>query len=100
MAKFRLTNKAVKDLSDIWNYTFDTWSEQQADRYYEMLIASCQQVAENPQLLGKRYDEILEGLRGFKAQKHILFYQILPTGEVEIIRILHERMDLLHQMHL
>ncbi len=34
MAKYTLTNKAVKDLSEIWNYTFDQWSERQADFYY------------------------------------------------------------------
>ena len=33
MAKYKLTNKAVEDLSDIWNYTFDHWSERQADFY-------------------------------------------------------------------
>ena len=33
MADYRLTNKAVADLSDIWNYTCETWSEQQADKY-------------------------------------------------------------------
>lgn len=38
MAKYSLTNKAVEDLSDIWNYTFDHWSERQADIYYQMLI--------------------------------------------------------------
>ena len=94
MAKYRLTNKAVKDLADIWNYTFDEWSERQADDYYNMLIASCQKIATNPQLFGKRYDEIFDELRGFKAGKHLLFYRILDSGDVEIIRILHERMDL------
>ncbi len=34
MANYILTNKAVDDLSSIWNYTFDFWSEQQADIYY------------------------------------------------------------------
>jgi toxin ParE1/3/4 len=38
MAKFKLTNKAVKDLSEIWNYTFDTWSESQADKYYKLIL--------------------------------------------------------------
>ena len=33
MAKYSLTRKAVEDLSKIWNYTFDTWSENQADTY-------------------------------------------------------------------
>ena len=94
MAKFHLTNKAVEDLADIWNYTFEEWTEQQADNYYNMLISSCQKIATNPNLFGKRYDEILDGLRGFKAGKHILFYQLLNDGNVEIIRILHEQMDL------
>ncbi len=32
MAKYKLTNKAVKDLANIWNYTFEAWSERQADK--------------------------------------------------------------------
>ena len=99
MAKYRLTRKAVEDLADIWNYTFDEWSERQADDYYNMLIASCQKIATNPDLFGKRYDEIFHGLRGFKAGKHLLFYRILDNGDVEIIRILHERMDLRNRMN-
>ena len=31
MAKFIITNKAVEDLSKIWNYTYEFWSENQAD---------------------------------------------------------------------
>lgn len=33
MPKYILTNKAVEDLSTIWNYTFEVWSETQADKY-------------------------------------------------------------------
>ena len=98
MANYRLTHKAVEDLADIWNYTFDMWSEKQADDYYGMLIASCQKIAGQPELLGKRYDEIVNGLRGFKANKHIIFYQILSNNDVEIIRILHGSMDLPNRM--
>lgn len=98
MAKYHLTNKAVEDLADIWNYTFDEWSERQADEYYGMLITSCQKIATNPGLFGKRYDEIVDGLRAFKVGKHLLFYRILDDGDVEIIRILHERMDLRNRM--
>jgi toxin ParE1/3/4 len=28
--------KAIDDLSEIWDYTFHNWSETQADKYYEM----------------------------------------------------------------
>jgi len=92
MAKYFLSKKAVEDLSAIWNYSFETWSEDQADKYYNMLIAFCKQLAENPPV-GKKYDEIKEGLLGFRAGKHIIFYIISRAG-VEIVRILHHRMDL------
>lgn len=41
MAKHFSTNKAVEDLSEIWLYTFDKWSERPADKYYELLIGFC-----------------------------------------------------------
>lgn len=94
MAEFHFTNKAVEDLTNIWNYTVEEWMEEQADEYYRMLIASCQKVANNPILFGRKYDVIADGLYGFKVNKHILFYHIMENGDVEIIRILHERMDL------
>jgi toxin ParE1/3/4 len=94
MAKYHLTNKAVEDLSNIWEYTVDTWSERQADDYYNMLIASFQKITENPRLFGLKYEEIAEGLRGYRANKHIIFYRILADGDILIIRILHQRMDL------
>lgn len=98
MAKYHLTNKAVEDLSDIWEYTVDTWSERQADDYYNMLIASFQKITENPQLFGLKYEEIAEGLHGYRANKHIIFYSILADEDILIIRILHQRMDLKHRV--
>jgi len=34
MARYTLTNKAILDLSAIWDNTVDSWSERQADKYY------------------------------------------------------------------
>ncbi len=93
MAKFKLTNKAVEDLSKIWDYTFEIWSENQADKYYEMLISTCQEIADNP-VLGKNCDGINQSLFGMKMYRHINFYRTLNENFVEITRILHERMDL------
>jgi toxin ParE1/3/4 len=93
MAEYKLTNKAVEDLSKIWDYTFEVWSEQQADKYYDGLISNCQEIAENPEL-GKNYDGISRQLLGMKANRHIIFYRTLNENYVEITRILHERMDL------
>ncbi len=93
MAKYKLTNKAVDDLTKIWNYTFDKWSENQADKYYLMLLENCNEVACNPEL-GKYYSGVTELLLGFKAGRHIIFYRKIEENEVEITRILHEHMDL------
>ena len=93
MAKFHLTNKAVEDLAQIWNYTYNEWSENQADKYYNLLLDSCQEIAENPNR-GKKYDLVTERLLGYKSNKHIIFYMIISNDEIEVIRILHESMDL------
>ena len=93
MPEYKLTNKAVADLSKIWEYTFEIWSEKQADKYYDGLISNCQEIAENPGL-GKTYEGISEQLLGIKANQHIIFYRTLNENFVEITRILHERMDL------
>jgi toxin ParE1/3/4 len=50
MAKYQLTNKAVEDLTRIWDYTFDKWSEKQADKYYEMLLENFQHIADDPNI--------------------------------------------------
>ena len=61
MAKYKLTNKAVDDLSGIWDYTFNNWSEKQADKYYQMLLDNCQYIADDPNI-GKNYDGIRDEL--------------------------------------
>ncbi|MDP2088359.1 MAG: type II toxin-antitoxin system RelE/ParE family toxin [Flavobacteriaceae bacterium] len=93
MAKYHLTNKAVEDLAEIWYYTYEEWSENQADKYYFLLLGSCQEIAENPNR-GKKYDKVTEKLLGYKSNQHIIFYIILSNDEIEVIRILHTRMDL------
>ena len=97
MAKFYLTNKAVEDLSRIWDYTYDKWSEEQADSYYQMLIDNCQKLANN-QAWGKQYDGIRIDLLGLKANRHIIFYRRIEDNAIEITRILHGRMDLKNRM--
>jgi len=93
MANYVLTNKAVEDLTAIWGYTFEKWSEQQADSYYKMLLDSCNDITNNPEL-GKDYDEITLELLGLKTGRHIIFYRARTGKPIEITRILHEQMDL------
>jgi toxin ParE1/3/4 len=48
MAKFKLTNKAVDDLTKIGKYTFEEWLEVKADNYYEMIISNFKEIASHP----------------------------------------------------
>ena len=93
MAKFYLTNKAVQDLGDIWDYTIDNRSENQAELYYSLLIDSCQEIAHKPKP-GKSYEIVEKNVLGFKTGQHVIFYRIITEKEVEIVRILHGMMDM------
>lgn len=93
MAKLILRQEAINDLSNIWLYTLEKWSEEQADKYYNLLKSTCNEVANNP-LIGKEYEEISKSLLGYRVKKHIIFYHAVSQDEIEVIRILHGRMDL------
>lgn len=97
MAEYFLTNKAVEDLENIYEYTFNFWSESQADKYYLELIDFCQLLAKNPKI-GKSYPEIEIDLLGFVANQHLIFFKILDPEEIKIIRILGAEMDLKNRM--
>ena len=97
MREVIFSNKAVEDLTEIWDYTFDTWSERQADKYYELLIDFCRRLADNPDL-GRAYPEIADNILGYKAGQHIIFYQDISDREIAILRVLHARMDLKSRM--
>ncbi len=93
MAKVVLRQEAIDDLSEIWEYTSQIWSENQAEKYYQSIKFACNEIGINP-LIGSKYSAINSNLFGLKTGKHIIFYQTISNDEIEIIRILHERMDL------
>ncbi len=97
MGKYFLTNKAVEDISKIYEYTYEFWSENHADKYYEELINFFQLLSENPHI-GKNYTEIGNDIYGFLANKHIIFYRILNELSIEIERILGAEMDLKNRL--
>ncbi len=97
MANLKLRQAAINDLDDIWEYTFQQWSRDQANQYYESIRSACLDVAHNPKI-GQDYDWIKKDLKGCRANKHIVFYIQASTGEIEVIRILHERMDLKNRL--
>ena len=92
-----MRQKAIDDLNDIWEYTFEKWSENQADKYYETIKYACKEIGVTLDV-GKRYSGISKDLLGLKTQKNILFYHRISEDKVEIIRILHEKMDLKNKL--
>ena len=93
MAEITFRKRAIIDLNNIWDYTFEKWSEKQADIYYSRIKLACKGIAEEP-AIGKQYSGISDNLLGLKTGKHIIFYQQISEENIEVIRILHERMDL------
>lgn len=93
MANYLLSKKATTDFSEIWNYTFDNWSETQADNYYMMLLDACQDISEK-KIKGKKYPEIASTVLGTRIGQHIVFYKWVSPTRIIVARILHSRMDL------
>lgn len=71
---------------------------QQAETYIGEIRAAVERVAEDPRR-GRTRDEIRETYLSYSVVSHVLFYRVNDAaGVVEIIRILHQRMDLGHHL--
>ena len=87
-----ISKKAVIELEEIWLFTVDKWSVAQADRYYLLIIDEIEFICKNI-TCGKSMHNIRKGYRATKVKSHLIFYRVV-NDTVEIIRILHERMDI------
>jgi toxin ParE1/3/4 len=93
MPGFTLTNKAKADLKVIGLYTQNQWGRVQRDKYLTMLDDCFQQLAVNP-LKGKDCSEIRDGYRKISVGSHLIFYRQTSEDAIEIVRVLHGRMDI------
>lgn len=88
--RYRLSPLAEADLDEIWLYTRDQWSIQQADQYVSDILDACALLAS-----GRRHGRPLtvrDGYFKYPSGSHFLCFQIAEGG-IDIIRILHQRMD-------
>jgi len=89
-----ISKKAFEDIEDIWLYTAETWSKEQADRYYNLIFDEIDFIVANP-LSGKDYSHIRKNYRCSKVKSHLIFYRYVKSEKkVDIIRILHQCMDI------
>lgn len=89
---FVISKKAVSDLEEIWLYTVDHWSVEQADRYYNLIFDEINFICRNYEN-GKSMEHVRKGYYTAKVKSHLIFYK-LENNSIQIIRILHEMMDI------
>lgn len=90
---FRISQKALQDLDDIWLYTFANWSKEQADRYYNLLMDEIEFLSKEIHS-GRSIGYIKTGYRSILVKSHIIFYKITEDNLLEVVRILHQMMDI------
>ena len=88
---------SIEDLEEIWLYTFQTWSIEQADRYHSLIYNEIDFLANKPES-GKDLNHVRKGYRSSKVKSHYIFYKYSST-EIEIVRILHENMDIPNRLN-
>lgn len=92
--KYKLSKEVLNDLEKIWLYTSETWSKEQADYYFDLIINEIEYLSVNPKS-GKDYNEIRKGYFHSRVKSHFIFYRInIKNEEIEIIRILHQQMNI------
>ena len=90
----KLFKRAQQQLIDIWLYTEEKWNSAQADKYIDGLNIRLKQITENSHLWKKVRSKKLAGVFFFRYEKRLVFFKRLPSGDLGIISILHEQMDL------
>lgn len=108
MARFRLARPAQLDLGSILATSAERWGTDGQQRYAAVLADAMRRVADEPQgPLTKNRTELRSGVRSFHVRHarrsadavnvrrpvHVLYYRVAQQGVIEIVRVLHERMD-------
>jgi toxin ParE1/3/4 len=88
---YRLAPRALADLDDIWRFTAETWSLNQADRYIDDLVCVFETIAVFPTLARER-SEFSPPVRIHSHEGHLVIY-LLADGEVVVLRVLGGRQD-------
>jgi toxin ParE1/3/4 len=96
---YKISVKASEDIENIWLYTFENWSQEQADRYVNLIFNEIEYLAKSPES-GKDFSHFRKNYRCSKVKSHIIFYRYFEKqDEIEIIRILHQRMDIENRLN-
>jgi len=90
---YKLSSYAQKDFENMLTYTLETWGLRQFHTYHILIEKTLKEISEDPELAKSRSREELFPLcRSYAFGKHVVFYRV-KNDTLEIVRILHERMD-------
>ena len=99
--RVRLGAAAEVDFANILKWTNENFGARQSRVYRDSLVQAIGELADGPDVAGsKARDEIMRGLRTLHVARrghrgsHFLMYRAAPNSTIEIVRILHDRMDL------
>lgn len=92
----RLTPLAEADLEEIWLYTFRQWSIEQADEYHRGIMAAIEGLASG-RMAGQQSD-VREGYWKYRVGMHVVYFRCSDEN-LDVIRILHGRMDVDARLH-
>jgi len=89
---YRVSNRAQADLLSIGRFTAKEWGLAQRNFYIQQLDSCFSQIARTPNI-GEPCDYIASGYRKLPQGRHVIFYKHGSDGSIEIIRVLHQSMD-------
>lgn len=97
MKSLKIAPAARRDLSAIWQYTANAWGHAQAETYLTALHQDMRRLREFPDI-GTPHPSRIGQFRKVPSGHHLIFYLIYGDA-VEVIRVLHERMDIRAQLN-
>jgi toxin ParE1/3/4 len=93
MSGYIISEKALEDINNIWIYTAQNWSVEQADRYYNVIIDEIEYIVDNLDM-SRDFGKIRKSYRYSKVRSHLIFFKKDKRNEIEVVRVLHERMNI------
>lgn len=93
MSNYIISKKALEDIDAIWVYTAENWSVEQANRYYNLIFDEIEYIAQNF-MMAKDFGLIRKAYRYSKVKSHLVFFKKNKLNEIQVIRVLHEKMDI------
>ncbi len=94
---YRISSVALNDIENIFQYTLERWSLQQADAYYRLIMQEIERMTQYFES-GTELNHNRMGYRLFRVKSHFIIGRKGEDGFIEIIRILHRRMEISHQL--